>query len=155
MAPAPHLLKMDEPAAEEEAVIQQQVKWTQRRSGKSRKEFGVFQYTHNTGKKGSFSCWYPSRSHAARAGDNWHSKVVRSAPQAPSPPKKKEDDLEAPLPQQVDMTQPLTQLEFHIVKHAACAFCAQGDKVRKGVRHVHIQRRMGPCHQIQPFSLVF
>ena len=83
----------------------------------------MFQYTHNTGKRGNFSCWYPSKSHAARAiwvwaGDNWHSKVVRSAPQAPSPPKKKQDDLEAPWPQQVDMTQPLTQLEFHIVKHA-------------------------------------
>ena len=50
-------------------------------------------------------------------------------------PKKKEGDLEAPLPQNVDMTQPL-QLELHIVKHAHFARRV----TKSGKEYVHTKK---------------
>ena len=63
-------------------------------------------------------------------------------------PKKKEGDLEAPLPQNVDMTQPL-QLEIHIVKHAHFA-----RRVTKSGKEYYVHTKKDGALPPNPISLV-
>ena len=62
--------------------------------------------------------------------------------------KKKEGDLEAPLPQNVDMTQPL-QLELHIVKHAHFA-----RRVTKSGKEYYVHTKKDGALPPNPISLV-